>query len=341
MSNFSFQELKEGEDFNPLALCSDTPFTQATFYGQWQKALGREVRRFVVSKSGKPVVFFQLIKYPLIAGKNYAYCPFGPVVKEYSPELLVTLKTELSKLAKSLNAVFIRLDFIPVPQKNLNLQKYFTKSLAATYHSAYFQPRVEWFLSLEPGKEELYQRMNNKHRYSIRLAERKGIVPEIITTDFEKHFARFYELMIETAKRDGFSLHPRAYYENVFKNLQNIPGSFLALAKYQNKILVADVIVVYGSTANYVYGSSSDELRTFGTSFTAQWAALQQAKKISCARYNFGGIAVPGVYSDWEGLTRFKKRFGGYEVHHSDFYDLVANPFWYWLYNLRKLLKKI
>ena len=102
-----------------------------------------------------------------------------------------------------------------------------------------------------------------------------------------------------------------------------------------------DVIIVYGNTANYVYGSGSDELRTSGTSFAAQWAALQQAKKIGCRNYNFGGIVVEGIYSGWEGLTRFKKRFGGYEVNHSDFYDLVAKPFWYWLYNLRKLLKKL
>ena len=282
-----------------------------------------------------------MLKYPLIAGQSYAYCPFGPVVKEYSPELLETLKTELLKLAKSLDAVFIRLDFTPIPVTEINLKKYFTKSLATTYHSAYFQPRREWFLSLKPTKEELYQQMDDKHRYSIRLAERKEIIAEVVTADFEKYFARFYELMMETARRDGFSLHPRAYYENVFKNLQNIPGSFLALAKYQNKILVIDVIIVYGDTANYVYGSGSDERRTSGPSFAAQWVAIQQAKETGCRSYNFGGIAVPGIYSGWEGLTRFKKRFGGYEVHHSDFYDLVAKPFWYWLYNLKKVVKKL
>ena len=283
MSNFNFHELKEGEIFDPLTLCPDTPFTQAKFYGQWQQALGREVRCFVIEKDNNPIAYFQLIKYPLIADKSYAYCPFGPVVKEYSSELLKELKTKLLGLAKNLNAVFIRLNFTPVSNQNFNLQRYFTKSLAATYHSAYFQPRVEWFLSL----------------------------------------------------------HPRAYYENVFKNLKNIPGSFLVLAKHQEKILVIDVIIVYGNTANYVYGSGSDELRTSGTSFAAQWAALQQAKKIGCRNYNFGGIVVEGIYSGWEGLTRFKKRFGGYEVNHSDFYDLVAKPFWYWLYNLRKLLKKL
>jgi hypothetical protein len=39
--------------------------------------------------------------------------------------------------------------------------------------------------------------------------------------------------------------------------------------------------------------------------------------------------------------TIFKKKFGGKEIAHSDFFDVVVNPFWYHLYNFRKRIKKI
>jgi lipid II:glycine glycyltransferase (peptidoglycan interpeptide bridge formation enzyme) len=75
--------------------------------------------------------------------------------------------------------------------------------------------------------------------------------------------------------------------------------------------------------------------------YLAQWKAITHAKKIGCVDYDFGGIANDNkMYKGWEGLTAFKKKFGGREVRHSDFFDVVVQPFWYHLYNLRKLLKK-
>jgi lipid II:glycine glycyltransferase (peptidoglycan interpeptide bridge formation enzyme) len=58
---------------------------------------------------------------------------------------------------------------------------------------------------------------------------------------------------------------------------------------------------------------------------------------LGCQYFNFGGITtIDQPNKGWEGLTNFKKKFGGEEVRHSDFFDLVVNPLIYWLYNLRK-----
>ena len=40
-----------------------------------------------------------------------------------------------------------------------------------------------------------------------------------------------------------------------------------------------------------------------------------------------------------DSLTTFKKKFGGREIVHSDFYDVVVKPLWYRLYNFRKRVK--
>ncbi|MEK7596614.1 MAG: hypothetical protein AAB450_00665, partial [Patescibacteria group bacterium] len=79
MENFVFRELGKDELFDPLTICSTTPFTQAQFYGEWQKSLGREVKRFIVSSNEKLVVYLQAIEYPLICNKSYFYIPYGPI----------------------------------------------------------------------------------------------------------------------------------------------------------------------------------------------------------------------------------------------------------------------
>lgn len=341
MKKFELRELGNAENFDPSNLCEGVPFTQASFYGDWQKSLGRTVKRFLVYSDKEIVAYFQLIKYPLLLGKSYFYIPYGPVLKDFSEDFFASLKQELKRISKSENAVFVRLDFTPQVSSN-TLSKFFIKAPFYTYHSAYFQPRVEWFLGLEKSENELLIAMHEKTRYSIRLAERKGITVEIITGDFEKYFEIFYELMAETAKRNGFSLHQKNYYENIFQSLSKI-NSFLSIARCGQKVLAIDLIIIFGGIANYVFGGSSDKERNRMPTYLAHWKAITYAKQHNCDYYNFGGVEEESnlLNKGMLTLTAYKKKFGGQEITHSDFFDVVINPFWYHLYNFRKRVKKI
>ncbi len=341
MKNFEFREIGNNEPFDPSIICVDTPFTQASFYGDWQKSLGRKTRRFLVYSDKEIVAYFQMIKYPLLLGKSYFYIPYGPVIKDSSKDFFGSLKKELMRIAKGDNAVFVRLDFTPQIANNV-LSDFFKEAPHYTYHSSNFQPRLEWFLGLEKSEDELLKDMHEKTRYSIRLAERKGITVEIITQDFEEYFETFYELMVGTAKRNGFSLHKKDYYKIIFQNLSKTKNNYLTIAKYEQKILAIDLVVFFGKIANHVFGGSSNEERNRMPTYLAQWKAICYAKKLNCENYNFGGIATENkIYRGWDGLTIFKKKFGGNEIRHSDFFDVVVSPFWYHLYNFRKFIKKI
>ncbi|MDP3661725.1 MAG: peptidoglycan bridge formation glycyltransferase FemA/FemB family protein [bacterium] len=339
--NFSIKELMVEERFEPLDLYVDAAFTQAEFYGAWQKSLGRTVRRFLISEHNEPIAYFQLVTYPLFFGKNYLYAPYGPVSKvPLSKELLSFLREQILKIAQSENAVFVRLDFTPAPYDPLLLKEFFTKSPRATYRSANFQPRAEWFLGLDKTENELLMAMHEKTRYSIRLAERKGVTSEIIGADFGKYFDSFYDLMCETAKRDGFHLHEKEYYKNIFQSV-NSQNAFLSVAKYQDRILAVNLIIVYGKTAHYVFGGLANAERNLMSAYAAQWAAICHAKTLGCAHYNFGGVAVGKTYKGWGGLTAFKQKFGGMQIVHADFYDVVANRFWYLVYCFIKTIKNL
>ena len=341
---FQLVELTGSENFDLSGFYIEAPFTQADFYADWQRSLGRKVKRFVINEitenNTEAVAYFQMIKYPLLLGKSYFYIPYGPILKNSSEDLLKFIKQEIKKISQAEKAVFTRLDFTPVVSNDI-LNKVFTKSPLYTYHSSFFQPRTEWFLGLEKTEAELLADMHKNHRYSIRVAEKEKIDIEIVTENFEKYFETFYELMAGTAERNNFKLHPKNYYQNIFKNLSKI-NSHLAVAKYNEKILVIDLIIIYGEVANYVFSGSSNEERNKMPTYLALWKSILQAKALGCKYYNFGGISAENrPEKSWEGLTAFKKKWGGQEISHSDFFDLVANPFWCRLYNLRKLLKSL
>jgi lipid II:glycine glycyltransferase (peptidoglycan interpeptide bridge formation enzyme) len=192
---------------------------------------------------------------------------------------------------------------------------------------------------LDKTEDELYKNMHENNRYSIRLAERKEIKTEIISENFTQYLEPFYELMAITSKRNGFSLHPKEYYETIFKNL-NSNYAFIVVARFGEKILAIDLIIIYSKIANYVFACSSNEERNRAPTYGAIWSAIKYSKSLGCQYFNFGGITTTDQPNKgWEGLTNFKKKFGGEEVRHSDFFDLVVNPLIYWLYNLRKLAK--
>ena len=337
MNHFVFRELGKNEIFDPLTLYPVAPFTQARFYGEWQKSLGREVRRFVILSDGGTIAYFQLIKYPLFRNKSYFYIPYGPITKDFSTGFFANLKKELTGVAIIENAVFVRLDFSPSIPNDI-LSKFFTSAPFYTYHSAHFQPRAEWWLDLSKSETELLGKMQKKTKYNVYWAERKGITTEIIASGFEKYFPIFYELISNTAERNGFNLHSKNYYQNIFKNLRP-DNAYLSIARYKGKILVIKLIIRYGQIANCVFSGSSNEHRDLRPTYPAQWTAIRQAKKLGHNFYNFGGISSKKIYRGWDGLTIFKKNFGGMEITHSDLFDLVVQPFWYRLYNFRKFGK--
>ena len=340
--SYSFIELNNIEPFDPLSITPKSLFTQSDFYRKWQEFFDRKVRRFVVRNGEIVISYFQIVKYPLAFGKSYLYIPYGPVTTDLSGRFLSELKNYLKNIAKEEKAVFTRLDFVPAIKENHQksfLRKFFIKAPTFTYHSAYFQPRREWYIDLAKSEKDLYESMEHNHRYSVRLSERKEIKVEIVETKFDKYLDEFYNLMEITSKRNGFGLHPKKYYETIFKNLDN-SYAFLTIARFGDKILAMDLIIRYGDIANYVFACTSNEERNRAPAYGAIWSAIKHSKALGAKYFNFGGISTDDMPNkSWNGLTSFKKKFGGFEIHHSDFYDLVTDWPLYILYLLRKFFK--
>ncbi len=311
------------------------PFTQTKEYLNWHEAVGEKTfyKEFDQVTCASTIIDLRVGKI--------LYVPYGPVFlkallegkgwEETKKEII----SYLYDLAKKENCVFVRLEDKNNFFKNT---KYLVKPPKKTFaKEGIFQPRVEWWLQLFETEENIYNNFHKDHRYSVRRAQKENIKVEIVKENLEIHFEIFWKLLKETGERDGFSLYDKKYYQAIFKNSEN---KFLVFTKDSEKYLSVALVVINNKVANLVFAGSATEGREKGFNHLMQWEAIKTAKEVGCEFYNFGGIyengyGKPGL----QGVTNFKKRFGGFVKFHGDFIDIPIKKLKYFLYLLYKMVK--
>jgi peptidoglycan pentaglycine glycine transferase (the first glycine) len=284
---------------------------QSWAWGEFQSSLGQKIHRF----SGDDFLCLG-IETPLAAGKKYLYCPRGPIGNAE------TAIDDLKLLQSDHDLVFTRIE----PQRETTLPR----------AAKEIQPSHNWFLGLEKTEEELLIAMKPKTRYNIGVAERKGVV---VKEGNQADLLVFFELMMQTAARNEYRLHPQSYYIKMWDHLapKNLK---LFLAYYNNEPVAGLLLGTFGGTSTYLHGGSSQKYKEVMAPYLMHWEAIKVAKKSGCQNYDFGGIAPIDADEKhhWAGITRFKKSFGGFEVVYPGAYEIIYSPIWYNVYkNARKL----
>jgi peptidoglycan pentaglycine glycine transferase (the first glycine) len=337
------KEIEKQEDWQLGSVIPGVPLMQTFSYGEVQKKVGRSIKRFQILDNDQAMGFIQFIAYPLFGDKVYWYSPYGPVLKNYTKNIFDSLKIELNKIIKNSNVVFVRLDFTPtLSEEFLNeAKKSFTTPAKSSYVGAYFQPRHEWYVDINKTPDEILFSMHQKTRYSVRLAEKKGVVTRIINNNFQDRFGDFMSIMKGTADRNHFALHSDDYYKHYFEEIENLGNGFIIEAWIGDSLLASHFIVVEGEVAHYLFGASSNDRRELCAPYLAHFNAMKEARVRGCNFYNFGAISLEGENDHWKTLSVFKQKFGGDVVARSQFFDLVQNHFWYYIYIARKLIKSL
>ena len=182
-------------------------------------------------------------------------------------------------------------------------------------------------LDLTKSEEELLAEMKQKTRYNVRLAEKKGVVVE--ERDDPEALDIFLKLQKETAKRQGFFVHPDSYYSTVWEVLRPKSMAHLLVAKVENTPVVAWLLLKYQDTFYYPYGGSSTEFKEYMASNLMMWEAIKLGKKLGCKVFDLWG-ATDDESDPWYGFTRFKLGYGGELVSFPGAYDLILNSLLYY-----------
>jgi lipid II:glycine glycyltransferase (peptidoglycan interpeptide bridge formation enzyme) len=198
-------------------------------------------------------------------------------------------------------------------------------------------------LDISGSLDEILTGMNQKTRYNIKLAEKKG-VKVLLKNDYEG-INIFNKLMKETSARQGFLPHSENYYAKCFDNLYKNKMANILVAYYKNEPLGAWMLFNKDNVLYYPYGTSSAEHRNLMSSNLLAWEAIKLGKDLGCDIFDMWGAAADENDKAWWGFTKFKLGYGGKLVEYIDSFDLVINKpiynifnFSYWLFwKLRKL----
>jgi len=295
--------------WNQFIVQNSGSFLQSWQWGDFQEALGRKIWRIEIHGL-KGLV----IRHDLPFGKNYLYCPRGPI-GEITNYTFQAFLEKVKKIAEEEKSIFLKIE----PQNNFQFSIFnFQKS------QKQIQPQKTLILDITKSEEELLKQMHQKTRYNVGLAQKKGVVVEISNSESQA----FFGLLEQTAKQDKFHLHPKEYYQKMLE----FDIIKLFLAKYQDKIIVANLVCFFGQTAVYLHGASDYNFRHLMAPYLLQWQAICQARKQGLKYYDFWGIDE----KRWPGVTRFKKGFGGQETAYPGAFDLIFQPWWYQGYNLAR-----
>lgn len=327
-------DIEEYAEALPKLAKRDTPLPllQAPFYGAWQSRDGKNVVYFTAREANKLIGAGLAVKYDAPGGISFYYCPYGPIVNQWTSALFSALHTFFKPIAKHSGATFVRFDnesLVALPRV-----KPVPNHIAVT---ASLQPRAEWVLDISGKQDDIWMGMHKHARYNVRLAERANATLEFFEPSIAP-LSTFFELMQTTARRDSFSTQSYKYYEAV---LQSIPAKngFVAICIIDNKPAAVALFAEYDGIMHYVFAGSSNDFRKIAPPYFVMWNAIQEARKRGWHTLNFGGISDEVKGTHLAGVTGFKKRFGGYEISHPNPVDLVYNPIKYKAFSVYKRLR--
>lgn len=333
---------------------------QSHTWERFQRALGRRTWR---------VEGTLVIGMSLPFGLQYVYAPRSGesgIGNRESGE-------HIARIARESRAVFLRTEQcsdLPTPDSRLTTPRVLRRAV---------EPEWTWRVSLEPDEDAMLAAMHEKHRYNVRLAQRRGVrVSQHFSTSVvgQGHFDTFWLLLQDTAKRQGIGTHSQSYYRTMLSVLGGQMSDVkchMYFAEREGVPCSAAVVAYHGDTATCLHGGSSHEHRQHMAPHLLHWTAMRDAKAAGMRWYDFGGVSpeatpqkrhpeqsesasdVEGSHtayalqegrstqSSWSGITRFKQGFGGEVVHHPPTRDLVFRRGWYtilaWMARMRPYLR--
>jgi hypothetical protein len=161
-----------------------------------------------------------------------------------------------------------------------------------------------FILDLNRPVDKLWMNLNKKSRNQVRKAKKFGVkVLEGTPSDLHS----YYDMNLETCKRNSLNPLPLKFYENLFNELYNKKMMKLSLA-YHGKMPVAGAIfLLFKKNIIYWSGDSYSRFWHLNPNDLIQWDIIEWGGKNGYWIYDLGGAGIPTI-------AKFKAGWGGKEV---------------------------
>lgn len=317
MKPFRFSEWDEFLETHPHA-----HILQTSQWGMLKSEFGWKVGHVIIEGNGAQILFRRL---PL--GITLAYLPKGPIGDDWQK-----LWPLIDEKCHQENAFMLKIE--PDCWED---EQAFSSEFNGFYVSNAIQPRRTLVIDLKGSESEILNRMKQKTRYNIRLAEKKEI--QVRSSD---DIQAFYNLIEQTGKRDAFGVHSKEYYQRAYEYFSECNRCLLLMADFKGQNLAGIMVFYTGKRAWYFYGASNELERNRMPTYLLQWQAIKWAKERGCTSYDLWGVPDEDekiLEENFEkrsdklwGVYRFKRGFGGDLKRSAPGYDKIYNPLIYQIY---------
>jgi lipid II:glycine glycyltransferase (peptidoglycan interpeptide bridge formation enzyme) len=310
------------EDFDVLADSLGSliiPLEQSVSWGSYDNSIpGRKfLGSFRYDDNGLFVALASATLYRQ-RGRDWIWIKHGPVYasvpnSEIVKKMCLTLKQQF-KVVDGIKPAFIRLSS---PTFSAPLVKPFE-------HTMYDQTVV---LDLTQDEDSIWFGMSQTARQEIKKAEKDNVTYNLSSHEnsadyFEKNC---YPLLLETAQRSSFGIHPVSVYLSM---LEHLPQARLYTATKGSQVIAWAIITTYRGRALYYYGASGESARNNGAAYYLQWQIIKQLKQNHISAYDLMGIAGKH-FPALKNVTGFKMKFSKNIVDVPMAYDLPLKPIKY------------
>jgi len=284
---------------------------QAHAWGEFKRSQGWQPLRLLLEDAGRPVGTAQLLSYRTpLAGRRLLFCPKGPWLPWGDPWPLAHFFAGLGKVADDMGAFLLRME--PEVAEDDLIARAHLRDFNVRRAPWELQYKTSWTIDLSLAEDELLKRMKPTHRRNIAKGARNGIT--VIEDNGPATRAGFYELLRETALRDGFPLRTRDYLMAAWDAMYAAGQAHLFLARHEGQDLAGIMVYTLGTKMWYQYGASRTEGRNLMPAPLLQWEVMRWARGQGITLYDMLAVPSPPHLDEshpWWGLYRFKNGFGG------------------------------
>jgi peptidoglycan pentaglycine glycine transferase (the first glycine) len=311
-------------------------------WGDFKSRWGWQPTRLLFEREGRPTAAAQILRRRLPhTPLSVSYVSKGPVLDYGDAPLLASVLSTLEEHARRWRSIFLKIDpdvclsagpnDAPLrAEADAVIQMLAARGWRPSAEQIQFKNTV--LIDLTADEAGLLAAMKPKTRYNIGLASRRGVR---VRAGGEPDLPAFYDLYRETARRDGFLIRPPAYYLDVWTQALLNGWARLLLAEVEREVVAGLMLFLFGRTAWYMYGASSDRQRHLMPNALLQWEAIRVARQLGCARYDMWG--APDRFDERDsmwGVYRFKTGFGGETVRGLGAFDYPPSARLYWAYTV-------
>ncbi|MBI5613833.1 peptidoglycan bridge formation glycyltransferase FemA/FemB family protein [Candidatus Gottesmanbacteria bacterium] len=307
---------------------------QSFEWGEVEARMGIPLSRHGLFEGNTLVGVFQIAVMKSRRG-IFLHVRHGPVLSSQSEDYWDTFISYMKDMGKRENAYFFRVNpmiFDSEEQRKMLRDLGFRPSPIHAMDAEYCL-----VLDITKSEEELLSSMRKTTRYEIRKADSLGV--KVSHYVDKRHLDHFFDLYKKTALRHEFVPHSGIREE--FDVFVRDGKAVYIEAQYGSEILAGAIILFYMGQAIYHHGASIPS--KIPAAYAIQWAAIREAKKRECTRYNFWGIAPEDKKNHpWRGITGFKYGFGGVPesyMHAHDFPLDIRYSISYLIETVRRIKK--